>query len=199
VRTVIILGQKDTGGTGDAREEAWLEGADQWAAAGQPMTSPPALTEAHTEEAWTYLEAGDSQRALRAFAAQVQAAGSATTSHRMGFALAAAISGDKTTAAHAMRCAFEADPAGAAAFPMSDALRAQLEPCAERIDAWVKASPENLNARFLYAVASHWLARDEQARACLAESVTRGDASDSTAALLRIVQPLSLDTAQASL
>jgi hypothetical protein len=139
------------------------------------------------QQAWTYLENEAYQDALSAFGA-LAASNSEQGGHKVGFGLAAALAGDKITAAYALRRAFETDPQGAASAPLSPVLRDKMRNLAASYSETLRKDPDNLNVRFLFASVSHLAQDHATARTCLAQAVSGGDKSASTANLQKIVE-----------
>jgi hypothetical protein len=145
--------------------------------------APPAVD---TERSWDYLADGDYKSALSAFAAWA-AAEPEQSMPKAGFGLAAALSGDTITAAYALRRAFETEGAAPDFEIVDPALQDSMRQLAVDYRAVVGKKPKDLNARFVYAVISHWNREDLAARACLQDAMALGDDSASAANLARIV------------
>jgi hypothetical protein len=150
----------------------------------KPVTPKPV----EAGEAWNYLERGDYASAFNAFSSR--ALSTPTNSvPKLGFGLAAALSGDKITANYALRRAFETDPAAADRVPLTQATRQKLQVLAEAYRQEAQKEPENVNVRFLCAVASHFGGDDVTAKAMLGPVANRvGDPSASAANLRRSLE-----------
>lgn len=138
------------------------------------------------EQAWTYLENGAYQDALTAFGA-LATANPEDGAHKAGFGLAAALAGDKITAAYALRRAFETDPEGVGSVSLSPPLREKVQTLAAAYSQTMRKDPRNLNVRFLFAAVSHLAQDDAAARTCLASATPVADDSPSAANLRRML------------
>jgi len=150
---------------------------------------PPRPQAADPAKAWDYLEAGDSSSALNAFSTLATREPKHGI-HKLGFGLAAALSGDKITAAYALRRALESDPDSVSQVLVGQALKQRLSQLANSYGVELRKSPENINVRFLNAVALLLIDDHDAARALLVASIHENeDHAQSIAHLLRLAHP----------
>lgn len=138
-----------------------------------------------TGDAWSYFDTGDYAGAQSAFTRQAQAYPDAA-GPKVGYALAAALRGDTSTAAWAFRRALRIDPEGVRRVPVSRALRERLESLMYRSrDEAESAHGDHAADAWLLLASVSYLLGDDQAASQAIHAVTAAGAYDVAAENLK--------------
>ena len=152
----------------------------------EPRPAAAELPEAAEEHAWLLLRLGDADEARRAFAPLAR--GPARTAlPSVGFALAAAESGDLERGVSAMRRAFLDDAESVRCAPVDQRMRARLLQLVERYSER-PAGEAGWDADFMRAALYYLLEELSAAELSIERAIRKGDQSPSATSLQREVQ-----------
>lgn len=164
----------------------------------QPPTDPPRTDSnpnsiAARSEGWQQLAAGQFQEALQSFSSltyQYKTSGLP----KLGFGLAAALSGDDATAHFAFEQAFLYDPEGTLYAPIGPELRVQLVLLQDRYTKASKESPDNPQLHFNRAVISYFVRDYTSAEEALENAHSAGHKGFSLQFLQQLLPPVGMNS-----
>ncbi len=135
---------------------------------------------------WTLLAGGNSGAALSAFGEQATANPN-KGEPKIGYALSAAVGGDLSTAAWAMRRACRADPNAMRYVHLNEQLQSRVGQLVERYQGILDRSPNNRESAFMLASLHYLLGDTHSAHTEINLAVQYGDRDHSTTNLRRLI------------
>ncbi len=137
-------------------------------------------------EGWDWLERGYAEKAMDIFAIQSQQDLNAGTP-RIGFAIAAAINGDKERGARSMRKALEIDPDSLRYIKITNGLQPAINELSHDYELLTLGKYTRPDEAFMLATLSYLQKDYETAHRVISASIVEGDYSDSSRNLKRLI------------
>ena len=145
------------------------------------------LTPSYAEkEGWDWLAKGETEQALNIFAIQSQQDLNSGTP-KIGFAIAAAISGDLVRGTRAMRRALRVDPASLRAIYINKDLETKIALLSEEYQSALQNKDGNIDEAFMVAALSYLKQDYPTADNAVNDAITAGDQDQSTSNLRQLI------------